>query len=87
MKNLDSKNNINNERDELTKTKNNKTSLITFAKLNKYFLIPFLCPVFCMLTNFFLNLIMENKETKKFDFFMIIFIEFSYISAGLIHFI
>ena len=56
MQNLDSKNNINNERDELTKTKNNKTSLITFAKLNKYFLIPFLCPVFCMLTNFFLNL-------------------------------
>ena len=87
MQNLDSKNNINNERDELTKTKNNKTSLITFAKLNKYFLIPFLCPVFCMLTNFFLNLIMENKETKKIDFFMIIFIEFSYISAGLIHFI
>ena len=30
---------------------------------------------------------MENKETKKIDFFMIIFIEFSYISAGLIHFI
>ena len=40
-----------------------------------------------MLTNFFLNLIMENKETKKIDFFMIIFIEFSYISVGLIHFI
>ena len=39
--------------DSFINKKKHKKSLISFAKLNKYFLIPFLAPVFCMLANFF----------------------------------
>ena len=86
MKNSDSTKDIN-KTDELAEIKNNKTSLITFAKLNKYFLIPFLCPIFCILTNFFLINLIEAKKTKRLDFFIIIYIDLTYVSAGLIYFI
>ena len=86
MKNSDSTKDIN-KTDELAEIKNNKTSLITFAKLNKYFLIPFLCPFFCMLANFFLINLIEAKKTKRLDFFIIIYIDLTYVSAGLIYFI
>ena len=39
------------KKDNLTESKEKQTSLITFAKLNKYFLIPFICPIFCMLAS------------------------------------
>ena len=40
---------------------NNKKPLIIFAKLNKYFLFPFLSPIFCMLANYFLDKIKQSK--------------------------
>ena len=33
------------------KSRKNKKSCITFAKLNKYFLFPILCPLFNMISN------------------------------------
>jgi hypothetical protein len=37
-------------------------SLISFGKINKYFIIPFLCPIFCFLVNYFIFL---NAEIPK----------------------
>ena len=31
-------------------------SLFSFGKINKYFIIPFLCPIFCFLLNHFFKL-------------------------------
>ena len=64
-----------------------KKHLITFAKINKYFLIPFLSPVFCMLSNFFLLLITQANVITKKEFFGPCFIVLSYIGAGLLYFI
>ena len=64
-----------------------KKSLITFAKINKYFLIPFLTPVFCMLTNYFLNKIREMKLVRNEEFVFSFYIMLSYIGAGCFYFI
>ena len=45
------------EEDELSEIKDTKKPIITFAKLNKYFFILILSPIFFMLTNFFQYLI------------------------------
>ena len=64
-----------------------KTPLITFAKLNKYFFIPFLCPIFCMLSNYLLLLIDSTKVVKKGEIFVPLFVELSYIFTGFLYFI
>ena len=59
---------------------------ITFAKLNKYFLLPFLAPIFCMMTNYFLDKVAYSK-IKRVEFLILIYIELSFITAGILHFI
>ena len=73
--------------DSLIKGEESKTSLIIFAKINKYFLIPFLCPVFCMLAHYFISLVDETKVIKKGEFFLTVLVELSYTFAGLLYFI
>ena len=82
-------NNSNNEsnRESLMNSKKQKKPFITFAKINKYFVIPFLTPIFCMLANFFLILISETKVIKHPEFILLIFCLTSYISAGLFYFV
>ena len=77
----------NSNRVTLIDTKKSKTPLITFAKINKYFLIPFLCPVCCMLANYFLLWFKKTNVLKKGEFFIPVFVEFSYVFAGLLYFI
>ena len=36
----------------LLKIKKPKKRIISFATINKYFIIPFLCPILCMLANY-----------------------------------
>ena len=80
--------NINNTRENsLLKEDTTKQPLIAFAKINKYFLIPFLCPVFCMLANYFIIFINEAKVIKKEEFALSFFILLSYVGAGLLYFI
>ena len=74
-------------KDELIEIEQNKHSFITFAKLNKYFLIPFFSPICCMLTNFFLRKIISTNIIKNQELLKSIFIELSYIFGGLLHFI
>jgi len=73
--------------DSFINKKKHKKSLISFAKLNKYFLIPFLAPVFCMLANFFLLKIIETKFVKHEDFIFTLYILLSYVTAGCFYFI
>ena len=80
--------NINNTRENsLLKEDTTKQPFIAFAKINKYFLIPFLCPVFCMLANYFIIFINEAKVIKKEEFALSFFILLSYVGAGLLYFI
>ena len=79
--------NSGNKNEELSGAKENKQSLITFAKLNKYFLIPFISPVFCMLANYFLGKIIRLSIIKKLEFIASIFILLTYLFAGLVYFI
>ena len=74
-------------KDELIEIEQNKHSFITFARLNKYFLIPFFSPICCMLTNFFLRKIISTNIIKNQELLKSIFIELSYIFGGLLHFI
>jgi len=67
-------------------------SLFSFGKLNKYFIIPFLCPIFCFLANYFLKLYNNeiSKSKEKYDIknklFLISFSLFlSYFVGGLLY--
>ena len=74
---------------ETNETENKKTKecLITFTRLNKYFIFPFLCPIICFVCNYIVNLINEIVEFKNKPFLLSSFIELTYIGAGLIYFI
>ena len=61
----------------------NKKSLISFPKLNKYYSILFICPVFCMLSNYFSLKLMAYNIIKNKYFFGVIVTELSHILAGL----
>ena len=41
------------ESENSNEIKSNKKRLISFAKINKYFIFPFLCPIFCFSAEFF----------------------------------
>ena len=73
-------------KDSLIKTEEQKKPFITFAKLNKYFLIPFLSPISCMLANYFLLLIDSTKVVKNGEIFVPISVEISYMLAGCLYF-
>jgi uncharacterized membrane protein len=79
--------NSGNKNEELSGAKENKQSLITFAKLNKYYTILFLCPIFSMLGNYFLSKIMQANVIKQNLFFYILHEELTYIFSGLFYFI
>ena len=77
MKSLD----INHPKSE-TKTNH----LVTFAKMNKYFLFPFLCPVFCMISTYFNEKILTSKVKIK-DYFVLVYADLTYAAGGLLYFI
>ena len=45
--------------------KKEKECLFSFAKINKYFIIPFLCPIFCTICNYFINIISMDEGLKN----------------------
>ena len=73
--------------DSLINSNKSKKPLISFAKINKYFIIPFIAPVFCMLANYFLQKIRDTKVIKHEEFFTPLYIMLSYIGAGCFYFI
>ena len=75
------------KRESLIKSDKQKKPLITCAKLNKYFLIPFLAPVFCMLANYFFDRIRKIKFVRNEEFIFTSYILLSYFVAGCFYFI
>jgi len=67
--------------------KNPKECLFSFAKINKYFLFPFLAPIFCCLTNIFLGLIFEENNEMQLEILIILVVDASYLMSGLLYFI
>ena len=77
---------INKQNKESNNSENTQKSLIIIAKLNKYFLFPFICPLFCVCTNFLLGKINELKVIKR-EFILLFFVELSYAVGGLLYFV
>ena len=78
-----------------------KECLFSFSKINKYFLIPFLCPILSSIIDIFIlkieNLNEEEKDKenqeneeemkiKKYEFLITLLLSFSYILGGLLYF-
>jgi len=68
--------------------------LFSCGKINKYFIIPFLCPLFCFLTNYFYKLYIEipnekpvDEKIKKKIYFLSSTNSLSYFGGGLLYFI
>ena len=78
---------INDEAKELLEREDNKKPIITFSKLNRYFIIPFLCPIFYYLSKFFRDLIGDTNVINKTEFLDSITAELSFIFSGLFYFI
>ena len=71
--------------EKLNETETIKKPLISFAKLNKFYIVLFIAPIFCMFGNYFslkINLIIKEKY-----FFIMINEELFYIFSGLFYFI
>ena len=73
--------------EELTENNDENKSLITFAKLNKYFLIPFLSAIFNFLSYLFGKLIEESNVLKKLEYIEPILYDLPFVIAGLFYFI
>ena len=74
-------------KESLTKNEKLHQPLITFAKINKYFLIPFLCPVFCMMANYCIGKFDKQKIMNKAEFILPVYVILSYVAAGTPYFI
>ena len=67
--------------------KKHKEGLFSFTKLNKYFIIPFICPIICMISNYFLSLMMDQADFDGKQFFLITFVNLSFAGGGLMYFV
>ena len=80
--------NKNDKKEPLNDSTNTKKSYIKFTKLNKYFLFPFICPVFSNLCFYLPSIIFNDKGMKGKEFYQMIFKELSFIiGGGVPHFI
>ena len=62
-------------------------SLITFAKLHKYFIIPFLFVIFNVISNLFLSFIDDTGFVKKSEYIYSVLYDLPITLAGLFHFL
>jgi len=76
----------NNQENEKGK-KDEKECLFSFAKINKYFIIPFLCPVFCIICNYFIEKINEDKGLINKQCFIAIMECSTFLGGGFLYFI
>ena len=71
--------------EKLNEKEANKKPIITFSKLNKYNIILFIAPIFCMLGNYSATKIKSVIEQKY--FYLLISYEVFYIFSGLFYFV
>jgi hypothetical protein len=75
------------EEDNNSQNKKRKEYLFSFTTINKYFIFPFLCPIFCFLANLFLSFISKDNGLNNKDFLFSLLIHLSYLGGGLLYFI
>ena len=68
-------------------TNNKKECLFSFAKINKYYLFPFISPIFCCTANFFIHTISKGNSHMENHLFLTLYIDLSYLLGGLLFFI
>ena len=68
-------------------TKAKKECIFGFAKLNKYFIIPFICPIISMACNYLINEIIDVIGFENREFLLISYVEITYIGGGVVYFI
>ena len=66
--------------------KKERERLFSFSTINKYYLMPFLCPIFLILCNININIIIKIGE-NNIIFLSIIIESLSLVLAGLLTFI
>ena len=64
-----------------------KKCLFSFAKINKYFIIPFLCPIFCTICNYFIDKISNDEGLKNKECCLAIIECGTLLGSGLLYFI
>ena len=67
--------------------KKDRECLFSFAKINKYFIIPFLCPICCSICNYFIQRINADKGFKNKQCFLAIIETSTLIGGGFLYFI
>jgi len=77
----------NNNSQEKENEKQEKEYLFSFAKINKYFIIPFLCPVFCIICNYFIEKINSDKGFTNKQCFLSTIECSTLLGGGLLYFI
>ena len=70
-----------------SKKKEKKEYLFSFAKINKYFIIPFLCPIFCTICNYFIDKISNDEGLKNKECCLAIIECGTLLGSGLLYFI
>ena len=64
-----------------------KECLFSFARINSYYLFPFIAPVFCCLGNVFIHEIRDGNAHMKSECLFTVYIDLSYFMGGLLYFI
>ena len=75
------------EEENENEIKTKKDCLFSFAKLNKYFIIPFVCPIISMACNYLINEIIDVIGFENREFLLISYVEITYIGGGVVYFI
>lgn len=73
--------------DEEEDTKKENECLFSFARINGYYLFPFIAPVFCCLGNLMIHEVRDGNEHMESECFFSVFIGLSYFMGGLLYFI
>ena len=75
------------QNEELTEKNSENKLFITFAKIDKYFIFPFLYALFNFLYNLFSSFIYDTGVYKKPELIDSIFFELSFVLAGFFYFV
>ena len=67
--------------------KKKKERLFSIARINKYYLLPFLAPVICCSANFFIHFVQKKNEDMELNFVSLLLIDFTFLFGGALFFV
>ena len=75
------------DKEDNKQNENKKECLFSFARINSYYLFPFIAPIFCCLGNVFIHEVRDGNAHMKSECLFTIIIDLSYFMGGLLYFI